>query len=116
MLGIPLLEKLCWFLGFRFLGVVGFLFQSFLVSWVRSVLVSWFQSCKKLFNVLLEDIGAILPCVWIASGFISEIFKNLLGESAGFVGARLFQPFHFWISNILKFARTAFFQNDLGSS
>ena len=53
--GIPLLEKVYWFLGVWFLGVwiIGFLFvgflvsQGFLVCWFHSFLGSTFQSFEK---------------------------------------------------------------------
>ena len=75
-------------------GVLGFLaslFQSSLVSKFLGFEVSWFQRLwvsKFLgFTVLPKSISCFLEDI----DAISEMFKNLLDRSSGFVGAHLFQ-------------------------
>ena len=92
-MGTPLLEK---FLGVWFLVSS---FQSLLVSWC---LVSWSQSFKvsqirKNPLMLLKDIGSVLPNFHFVLlediDPISNICKNLLDGSSGFVGSHFSNNF-----------------------
>ena len=110
MLGIPLLEEVCWFLGLLFFWIrfLSFLVSKFLgfnvvlVSWFLGLKVCWFlgfvvsdclgfsvskrQSFKHICNVLLEDdfphYKLSISYFSIHIDLIANVSKNLLDGSS----------------------------------
>ena len=99
VLGIHLLEEVVYFGGSLVSRLLGFKVSWFLDFAVAKCIDAELKVSKihLMFRrkTLVPYYQMSISCCLLDIGPISKILKNLLDGSTGFVGARLFQYFHF---------------------